>query len=183
MVNPREDTTIQSCFSLSLLQRPLLSNKKQWSDIPVCFFLDAFCLLCCICEDSHKSGCWKLSEYDQSLKEEIALRSDSCRRETPIFMGLLLDYYYCYSSSWWISQPVTAAADKGVKEKREGRHAVVCTSLFLFLHLHFLIPWDPVSKLLCGYTNFIYPCVGETRGPCLGLLSHWTKTAFRVIFS
>lgn len=42
MVNPREDTTIQSCFSLSLLQRPLLSNKKQWSDIPVWFFLDPF---------------------------------------------------------------------------------------------------------------------------------------------
>lgn len=125
MVNPREDTTIQSCFSLTLtlslsFNAPILSNKKQWSDVSVWFFLDAFsCLLCCNWEEKRKSDCWKLSEYDRSLNEEIVLRSDSWRRETPMFMGLLLDYFYCYSSSWWISEPVTAA-DKGVKEKREG---------------------------------------------------------------
>lgn len=161
MVNPREDTTIQSCFSLTLtlslsFNAPILSNKKQWSDVSVWFFLDAFsCLLCCIWEEKRKSDCWKLSEYDRSLNEEIVLRSDSWRRETPMFMGLLLDYFYCYSSSWWISEPVTAA-DKGVKEKREGGMLwYVCASPFLFLHLDFLIPRDLVRKLVCGYKNSI----------------------------
>jgi len=158
VVNPREDTTIQSCFSPSLKLPLSLSTPPTFptrnGDLMV--FLDAFsCLLCCIWEEKRKSDCWKLSEYDQSLNEEIVPPSDGWRRETPMFMGLLLDYFYCYSSSWWISEPVTAAADKGVKEKREGGMLwYVCASPFLFLHLDFLIPRDPVSQLICGYKNY-----------------------------